>query len=54
MNKTQALAEFRECVGASYDHDRIAKREAWHAFTDSLHRDQLISDKQRETWSCPF
>lgn len=54
MNKTQAIAEFRECVGRSYDHDAIAKREAWHAFIDSLCRDQLVTERQRATWSCPF
>ena len=54
MNKAQAVAEFRECVGRSYDHDAIAKREAWHAFVDTLCRDGLLSERQRSTWSCPF
>jgi hypothetical protein len=54
MNKTQALAEFRECVGNCYDRDRIAKREAWHNFIDTLCRDQLVTERQRATWTCPF
>ena len=54
VTKAQALTEFRECVGRSYDHDRIMKREAWLAFIDSLHRDGLVTDKQVNTWSNPF
>jgi|TARA_X000001382_G_C3015564_1_gene129944 hypothetical protein len=54
MNKTQAIAEFRECVADCYDHDPIMKREAWHAFVDTLCRDQLVTERQRSTWSCPF
>lgn len=54
MNKAQAIAEFRECVGRSYDHDPIMKREAWHAFVDTLCRDGLLTEHQRATWSCPF
>jgi hypothetical protein len=30
------------------------KREAWHAFVDELVRDELVTEKQRATWSCPF
>jgi|TARA_R100000482_G_scaffold64601_1_gene23945 hypothetical protein len=54
MNKQQAIEEFRECVGRSYDHDPIMKREAWNAFIDSLCRDGLLTERQRSTWSCPF
>jgi len=54
MNKSQAIAEFRECVGRSYDHDPIMKREAWLAFVDSLHRDNLLTEKQVNNWSNPF
>jgi hypothetical protein len=54
MNKKQAIAEFRECVANAYDHDLIAKREAWHAFIDSLCRDSLVTERQRSNWTCPF
>jgi len=54
VTKAQALSEFRECVGRSYDHDRTMKREAWFNFIDSLHRDGLVTDKQVNTWSNPF
>jgi hypothetical protein len=54
VTKAQALSEFRECVGRSYDDDRIMKREAWNHFIDSLHRDGLVSDRQYTHWSNPF
>ena len=54
MNKAQAISEFRECVGRSYDHDIIAKQQAWLAFIDSLHRDGLVTDKQVNNWTNPF
>ena len=54
MTKSQAIAGFRECVGNSYYGDRIAQREAWLCFVDTLSRDNLITQKQRDTWSNPF
>lgn len=54
MNKTQAIAEFKECVGNSYRGDKIAQREAWLNFVDSLNADNLITQRQRDTWSNPF
>ena len=54
MNKTQAVKEFRECVGNSYRGDQIAQREAWLNFVDSLNADGLISQKQRDNWTNPF
>lgn len=54
MKKTQVIAEFKECVANVYDHDPIAKREAWHAFIDSLCRDSLVTERQRSNWTCPF
>jgi hypothetical protein len=54
VTKAQALTEFRECVGRSYDQDSIMKREAWNNFIDSFHRDGLITDKQVNTWTNPF
>jgi hypothetical protein len=53
MTKTQAVAEFRECIGNMYRGDRIMQREAWLNFVDTLCDDQLITQKQRDTWSNP-
>lgn len=50
FTKSQASAEFRECVGQSYRGDPEAKREAWIAFLDTLLDDQLINQTQRDTW----
>ena len=34
--------------------DRVAMFESWNNFTDSLHRDNLITDNQVKTWTNPF
>ncbi|WLW37001.1 hypothetical protein [Synechococcus phage S-MS29] len=34
--------------------DAIAKREAWHIFTDMLCKEGYITLRQYETWSNPF
>lgn len=34
--------------------DSIAKREFWLNFTDDLSRCGLITQHQRDTWSCPW
>lgn len=54
MTKAQAVSEFRECVGRSYDHDRVMKREAWHNFIDLLVSDGRVTERQRINWTCPF
>jgi hypothetical protein len=54
VTKAQALLEFKECVGRSYNHDLVMKREDWNNFIDTLHRDGLITDKQVNNWSNPF
>ena len=54
MNKLQAVAEFKECIGQMYRNDPIAKREAFNNFLDSLHRDGLITDHQVNNWSNPY
>ena len=38
----------------SYCDDKIAQREFWLNFTDELCRDRLISQHDRDNWSCPF
>jgi hypothetical protein len=34
--------------------DSIAKRELWNNYTDSLHKDGLITAYQYENWTNPF
>ena len=34
--------------------DKVALREAWNNYTDSLCKDGLITERQYETWSNPF
>jgi hypothetical protein len=34
--------------------DKIGLREEWHNFVDSLHKDGHITDRQVNTWVCPF
>jgi hypothetical protein len=48
--KSQASAEFRECIGQSYRGDPAGKRDAWIAFLDTLLADQLITTTQRDQW----
>jgi hypothetical protein len=54
MTKTQAVAEFKECVGQMYRNDPIAKRIAWANFIDILHRQGLVTDQQVNNWSNPY
>jgi len=54
MTEQQALAEFREYVGWAYRGDKVAQREAWNNYIDSLAKDQLITEKQAFNWSNPF
>lgn len=53
MTKAQAVIEFRECIGNMYRGDKIAQREAWLNFLDSLCKDKLITQHQRDTWTTP-
>jgi hypothetical protein len=39
---------------STYLGDSIAQREYWLNFTDDLSRCGLITQHQRDTWSCPF
>ena len=50
LTKSQATAEFRECIGQSYHGDPEAKRDACQAFLDTLLVDQLITATQRDKW----
>lgn len=34
--------------------DMPAKREAWTVYTDNLHRDGRITDRQADHWTNPF
>jgi len=37
-----------------FRNDTIMQREYWQCYTDELCRAGLISQHQRDTWSCPF
>lgn len=62
MTKKQALEIFKEeilpVIKENYEQDgiadKIARREAWNNFTDSLCKDGQITLKQYETWDNPF
>ena len=58
LTKKNALAIFKEelVLGAYADirSDKIAMRESWSNFTDSLCKDGMITDSQYNRWSNPF
>jgi len=59
--KRQALKEFKY-VWQTYlsmyrtirSDDKIAKREQWNNFIDSLNKDGEVTDEQAATWTNPF
>jgi len=60
MTKAQALQEFREQWNDLIRHspqwkgDAIAKREAFHNYTDMLYKNRQITLHQYNTWTNPF
>jgi hypothetical protein len=58
LTKKNALAIFKEelVLGAYADirSDKIAMRESWSNFTDSLCKDNMITMSQYERWSNPY
>lgn len=53
MTRSQAIAEWRECIGLSYRGDRIAQHESWLNFCDILAEEGRITQHQRDNWSSP-
>ncbi len=61
-NKRQVLELFKSevlpFIRNQYETDRRidypARREAWNNFTDSLHKDRLISNFAYNNWACPW
>ena len=60
LTKKQALAIFK---GELMDNerfynfivnDKVALRESWNNYTDSLCKDGLITERQYNTWTQPF
>jgi hypothetical protein len=59
--KRQALKEFKY-VWQNYlsmyrtirSDDKIAKRECWSNFIDSLNKEGEVTDEQAATWTNPF
>ena len=55
QTKEETVAEFRrEYLPHIPRHDRVAKAEAWHNFTDELQWEGRISMSQYESWGNPF
>ena len=62
LTKQQAYLNYKETIQESYtsmrlykrDHDKVFMREEWNTYTDSLHRENLITDYQVNNWSNPF
>lgn len=60
LTKKTALAIFKEQLTANQESynliikDKVALREAWNNYTDSLCKDGMITEHQYDTWSNPF
>lgn len=54
MTKAQTIASFREVFGSNLRDDRIMRREEWNNYVDSLCRNKLITQWQRDNWTNPF
>lgn len=55
MTKADALDYFRKYIKPHIPKgDKVAIREAWNNYTDSLCKDGDITLKQYETWDNPF
>ena len=58
LTKREAIRNFRgiilpEVVAQYGPHDKPAIREAWNDYTDALCKDDIISQRQYETWTYP-
>jgi hypothetical protein len=57
LTKKNALAIFKEelyWLDVDIRSDKIAMRETWSNFTDSLCKDNMITMSQYERWSNPY
>ena len=62
LTRQQAYNNYKETIQEFYtsmrlykkDHDKVFMREEWNIYTDSLHRENLITDYQVNNWSNPF
>jgi hypothetical protein len=57
LTKKNALAIFKEELywrDVDIRSDKIAMRETWSNFTDSLCKDNMITMSQYERWSNPY
>lgn len=57
MTKAQVLHEWRRYIlptlGDEARPDYPLRRESWNVFTDMLHKDGEITDRQYNTWTAP-
>ena len=60
LTKKQALTVFKDELKVNQESynlivkDKVALRESWNNYTDSLCKDGLITEHQYETWANPF
>ena len=57
MTKKRALAIFKDEYSEflkKHKGDKIAQRQAFHEFVDSLYNKEEITDYQVQNWSNPF
>lgn len=57
MRKEEATQQFKEMYKEELERkpqDKPLIRQAWNVYTDGLHRDRVITDKQRNNWLNPF
>lgn len=54
MFRDEILPSIRERCEKDGRVDRLARREAWNNFTDSLCKDGQITSRQYNTWNSPF
>lgn len=51
--RQQCIEHFKE-EASLYEGDAAARREFWLQVSDDLSRIGLITQQQRDTWTCPF
>ena len=60
LTKKNALRIFKDVLNTDHVYyanirgDKVAMRESWNNFTDSLCKDGEITESQYNTWSNPF
>lgn len=53
MTKVEAVKQFMLIYEECMFSDKVANREMWNAWTDSLCKDGIITEHQYNTWTYP-